>query len=928
MVTRAVPACRRRGNRPPPAPRTFRRAARVLRLAVAVCGALAFPLFPSSATDYYVATTGSDDNDGSAGAPFATIDKAVRQAVAHDNIHVAPGVYETNTENGPALRANLIGGGGTRDATVIRAGNLAAANYRTLKMEAGSLATNLTFIGNTAFQVSMGGTVYMAGGTIRDCVIRDGTCKTGGSSNNAGGNVYCAAADCLIENCEISGGSARNRGGNVCLDRGTLRGCFISGGIASGGSDNSGGNVWTYQGKLENCSLAGGQAATGGNLYLHNAGASCADCTIQGGSASSGGNVYNRGRLTRCTITGGDCTDSNMGGGVRNNGSSALLEDCLIAGNADGGLLQEGSAQIYSCTIVGNTGMGVFGYGSASKSTIWFNTVVFGNTGDAAEIRPWRGDQPTLMTSCALDSQDMAARATYADCVYLGNPDAFADYANGDYRPSPGSALIDAGTADPRGAAASATDLGGNARTSGAIDIGCYEVKKAEMVVHIVDAAYSQAFAPETVTFTHSTVNSGWPENVVFTYDFGDGSATAATRDGTISHTYAAPGVYTVTINADNDCEEEFATMTYDGYVRVASPVVYVTPGNAAAGTFPNDTPETGYGSLKTAVQAALDGQTLLLQPGVHETSDQISFSKAIVLRGTGATPEDVVVRNLSAPPDSASHRTLEMNNAAARIENIVIENGCVRNQFGGNLRLVTGVVSNCVIRGGLAVADDGNAAGAGVELAGAGTLTHCVVSNNVVQGTSGSGSYAGGAVFIQYNAKNGRVSNCLVVHNRYVTSGDTVKAGAAGIRFGGSNDNTQIENNTVAANTVEGSLADDSAGIHCTTWFGRLRNNLVAGNYETGKERYTSVRMDVEHGTYLNNVTDADGPATTLFKDFAHGDFAINPLGAACNAGTLTGLTLLPSADLAGNPRVMFGAIDVGCQECQTPPPSLMIVR
>ena len=268
------------------------------------------------------------------------------------------------------------------------------------------------------------------------------------------------------------------------------------------------------------------------------------------------------------------------------------------------------------------------------------------------------------------------------------------------------------------------------------------------------------------------------------------------------------------------------------------------------------------------------------------------------------------------------------MNNADGRIENIAIENGCVRNQFGGNLRLVAGVVSNCVIRGGLAVADDGNAAGAAVELAGAATLTHCVISNNVVQGTSNSGNYAGGAIFVSYNAKNGRVSNCLIAHNRYVTSGDTVKAGTAGIRFGGSNDNTQIENNTIAANTVEGSLSDDSAGIHCTTWYGRLRNNLVVGNYETGKEKYTAVRMDTVHGTYVGNLTDADVALEKVFKDFAKGDFRIGPTSPAYNAGTLTGLTLLPSVDLAGSARLMFDKIDVGCFECQRKPGFSVVIR
>ena len=50
----------------------------------------------ATATDYYVATTGSDSADGSATTPFATIDKAIITATSSDDvIHVAPGTYET-----------------------------------------------------------------------------------------------------------------------------------------------------------------------------------------------------------------------------------------------------------------------------------------------------------------------------------------------------------------------------------------------------------------------------------------------------------------------------------------------------------------------------------------------------------------------------------------------------------------------------------------------------------------------------------------------------------------------------------------------------------------------------------------------------------------------------------------------------------------
>ena len=704
------------------------------------------------AADFYVATTGSDENDGSAETPFATIDCAVTNTTAAaDVIHVAAGTYSTTTQWGPNLKAKLVGEGATRDDVVIQS----SGTYRTLRMASGSWLENVTVVGEGTYQADKGGAIEMSGGTVTNCVVRDGTAKNG-SNNTEGGNLYVSGSS-LVVDCVISGGHATKRGGNVYLDAGTVRDCTITGGI----SDNVGGNVLQYNGNLVHSVISGGTSANdGGNIRMLGSGA-LEDSVISNGTVESndkkGANVYMdvTAKMSRCRLVGGANAYGYNGGSLCVYSSSASVEDCLIEGSDCGGVLLGSAAYVYNCTVVGNDKYGVWSW---NKTQHLFNVVVYGKESE------WNGELPTNasaeIVSCA--SSSSSRLVTGGDFgVKVITDEAFANYANGDYRPAVGSALIDAGTADPRGASASTTDLNGYLRSSGTIDIGCYEFQKTDMVVHIDGATYSQTFAPATITFTHSSDNSASPENVSFTYDFGDGSAEETTSESTIAHAYATPGVYTVMISASNNVSGEYAEMTYAGYVQVASAVVYVTPGNGA-GTFPYNTPETGYGNLKTAVQASLDGYTLLLGEGVHETVDQVSFNKAITIRGLGATPEAVIVRNTTATPNTYYHRTLEMNNPTGRIENITIENGCVKNQFGGNLRLVNGVVSNCVIRGGLVVADNGNAAGAGVELAGAGILTHCVVSNNTVQGSSNSGSYAGGAIAVQYNAKNGRVSNCV----------------------------------------------------------------------------------------------------------------------------------------------------------------------
>lgn len=889
------------------------------------------------AADYYVALTGDDtNNDGlSAEAPFATIDKAIITATSSDDvIHVAAGTYQTgypdyvaqtdNAKWGPNLKAKLIGEGATRADVVLES----HGEYRTLRMAAGSWLENVTIVGEGTWQADKGGAIEMSGGTLTNCVVRDGTAKANG--NTAGGNLYVNNSAAVVDDCEIYGGSTHKRGGNVYLDYGTVRNCTIYGGICD---DNIGGNIYQYGGIVSNCVIYGGTALNdGGNVRMNGAG-QMVDCVISNGTITAndkkGANVYmdSTAKMSRCRLVGGADTYDNNGGSLALGSSTAIAEDCLVVGSHCGGVLMTGTAYLYSSTIVSNENYGCWAW---NNNQHFFNVVIFGNESE------WSGNLPNNASAefygCA--SSNSARIVTDGDFgVITITEEDFTDYENGDYRPASGSALIDAGVADPRGASASTTDLDGKLRTSGTIDIGCYEFQKPDMIVHIDGATYSQTFAPATVTFTHSTDNSASPENIVFTYDFGDGSAEESTSALTISHAYSAPGIYTVKIAATNECEDEYAEMTYDGYARVASSTVYVTPGNVASGIFPYDTPEKGYGNLKTAVQAALDGYTLLLGAGVHTTGDQISFNKAITIRGLGATPDAVVVSNTVATPDTYYHRTMEVNNADARVENLTIANGCVRNQYGGNLRIAAGVVSNCVIRGGLAVADGGNAAGAGVEIAGsAGTsiLTHCVVSNNLVTGTSSSDAYAGGAVFFPYGSK-GKMYNTLVAYNTYVPSASD-KRGAAGIRFGGGNEQAVIENCTIVANTVDGEITSASAGAFCNSWTTTIRNTVFAGNYESVANKFTSVSFD-SHMNVVKCVMDdvafnqycTVGTVDKLFKDFQNGDFSPKAGGLLQNKGNTP--SVLPSVDLAGKPRVFGKAIDIGCYECQSKPHTMIIM-
>lgn len=87
--------------------------AMILRLPLAACALLlcaALSAAPALARDIYVAVDGWDNGDGSAAAPFRTINRAASETAPGDTVIVRPGVYYDTV----AIRS-----GGTQDAPVV-----------------------------------------------------------------------------------------------------------------------------------------------------------------------------------------------------------------------------------------------------------------------------------------------------------------------------------------------------------------------------------------------------------------------------------------------------------------------------------------------------------------------------------------------------------------------------------------------------------------------------------------------------------------------------------------------------------------------------------------------------------------------------------------------------------------------------------------
>src|SRR4051812_3793980 len=97
------------------------RAPSLLRLGLLIGLSTVFAAGPrtASATEYYVATTGSDSNAGTMAAPFASLQKGQDVAVAGDTVWIRGGTYAPTTGKSN-MSGYTISKSGTSDTNRIK----------------------------------------------------------------------------------------------------------------------------------------------------------------------------------------------------------------------------------------------------------------------------------------------------------------------------------------------------------------------------------------------------------------------------------------------------------------------------------------------------------------------------------------------------------------------------------------------------------------------------------------------------------------------------------------------------------------------------------------------------------------------------------------------------------------------------------------
>lgn len=192
---------------------------------------------------------------------------------------------------------------------------------------------------------------------------------------------------------------------------------------------------------------------------------------------------------------------------------------------------------------------------------------------------------------------------------------------------------------------------------------------------------------------------------------------------------------------------------------------------------------------------------------------------------------------------------------------------------------------------------------------ASAGTLENCLLTNNWAG--SGGGTYnalvnncvlGGNSAYWGGGAFGGTLNNCLLTNN------------SGGYGGGAAQDDyfTAVLNNC----TVVGNTANEGAG---GGYLVSLNNCIVYSNTAPADPNYTSINLNYCCTLPLPTAGSGNITNNPLFVNASVGDLRLQSNSPCIDAGS--GVYVTTSTDLAGNPRISGGAVDIGAYEFQAIP-------
>lgn len=506
------------------------------------------------------------------------------------------------------------------------------------------------------------------------------------------------------------------------------------------------GNINTYPTVVNGFTVIGGNAADfGGGVYVYgdnNQGGAyqIEKCFLLNNYAAQGGGaiyvtsdvkaVSTESRIVDCVVynnlAGVRSGAENLGGGINIAGSGTIVNSSIF-NNEGGGVLLSSSAKAVNLTIARNTVMGIEG-GVVSNSVIWGNSTVQNPTATSFE-------------NCASDNATIAGNKT---CISISSesngangplfeaPSVFTSFDRDfDWRETAyptwswgileGSALIDEGDDDAYTGLPS-TDLAGETRKKGTIDIGAYEYQHLDLgrIRYVKQGGTGDGSSWENA--------SGDLQKMI------DDLATVDAP----GEVWVAAGRYRPT------------TQIIEGVQYAAS--FRMRDGIDVYGGFNDERPEDSKSKrVKGTMPWIYTNETILLGADYEDGSATWGNDQWNVISST----RHVVWFAPMSGEDNFKSVTI--------LDGVTIKGGAAN--------------------GGEGLADFATDKGGGVYMGLNAILQNCIVTENTAKG-DGGGVYANGdgADASSANAKGGRVVGCLVYNNSSVEDGGGVFVKNAGL--------------------------------------------------------------------------------------------------------------------------------------------------